>query len=213
MAPSRQPGSTPQERRNSRPGKRFGNLKQHQVLSDLPVVAVVSMNPRTVNMACEIDIFIMKQQAADTTRKGIKNDFTGTFLSRSHRHTGSALHRFSGATQSGMAGAGACGLRFSRSHLPLVLAGCRQGNPPNRAGFLCDMPMSRPVRCIISYRHSIPELFQQLYPVLDRQPADTGQMHLATDIGGGDQLGLALLQRGQLVVAQLPRKFRLQQGV
>jgi hypothetical protein len=45
---------------------------QHRVLSDLPVVAVVSMNPRTVDMACEIDIFIRKQQAADTTRKGTK---------------------------------------------------------------------------------------------------------------------------------------------
>jgi hypothetical protein len=36
---------------------------QHQVLSDLPDFAVVSMNPRTANVVCDTDIliFIRKQ--------------------------------------------------------------------------------------------------------------------------------------------------------
>lgn len=43
---------------------------QHQVLSDLPVVAVVSMSPRGASVACDIDIFIFirKQQTAATTK-------------------------------------------------------------------------------------------------------------------------------------------------
>jgi hypothetical protein len=73
-------------------------------------------------VACDIDIFIWKQ-AADTTREGIKNDTNSTVLSRRYRHTGSALHRFSGATQYRMAGAGAGYLCFPRSNLSLVFIG------------------------------------------------------------------------------------------
>src|SRR5947208_910700 len=61
-------------------------------------------------------------------------------------------------------------------------------------------------------RHLVQPFFESRNPVPYRQTGTGGEVHLAADIGGGDQLGAARAERRELVPLELLGQIRLQQG-
>ena len=56
-------------------------------------------------------------------------------------------------------------------------------------------------------------LIKQLDPMTNRSAVCTGQMRLASDIGGNNYIWLAAFQCVQLVIAQLTGERRLRNGI